>query len=405
MAAVEQVAAGVTQLPPQRTEGVPGSIEDRPVPADTEVVLLPPPLPSQRRVAVPKRLQPRSSRKRPTEVTTLAPLKALKVSPSSTALWVVEAQAAKQRGAASARANLKEPVALGGAAEVTPTQTGEGAPLPRGAEACDSDGAVAPSFAEATEVEAPRASEAEATEAEAPRTAEAAAAGAGAPRAIEVDVVAVKPLAQEVEMKAAEASVAPLVQGLPLLRESAWEAEVQPISSDDTFQVHEVVDAGVASTVEQPAPTPGEGSLALVRSRDDPEGEPLFALEDAAEGWRWDTFEQYRQLAERSLRTTLSVVADDLPEVAQELETRSLGKLVFLRQERDVWDQLQRQKDLLARANKLLSAWSVEVEDLHLRGIDMEAAAATAGGDGPGEGCPLGGAGQGVGGGVDPRGR
>ena len=71
-----------------------------------------------------------------------------------------------------------------------------------------------------------------------------------------------------------------------------------------------MVDARVAGTVEQPALTPGEGSSALVRvrpephgwdhprvlwqSRDDPEGEPLFALEDAAEGGRWDTFEQYR---------------------------------------------------------------------------------------------------------------
>ena len=89
----------------------------------------------------------------------------------------------------------------------------------------------------------------------------------------------------------------------------------------------------VASTVEQPAPTSGEGSVALVRvqpeprgwdhlrvlwrSRDDPEGEPLFALEDAAKGRRWSTFEQYRRLAERSLWTALSVVADDLPGVAQ----------------------------------------------------------------------------------------
>ena len=43
----------------------------------------------------------------------------------------------------------------------------------------------------------------------------------------------------------------------------------------------------------------------------------MFALKDAAEGGRWDTFEQYRQLAERSLQMALSVVADDLPGVAQ----------------------------------------------------------------------------------------
>ena len=89
----------------------------------------------------------------------------------------------------------------------------------------------------------------------------------------------------------------------------------------------------MASTAKQLAPTPTEGSSALVRvrpeplgwdsprvlwrSRDDPEGEPLFALEDAAEGGCWDTFEQYLCLAERSLRTALSVMDDDLPSVAQ----------------------------------------------------------------------------------------
>ena len=76
--------------------------------------------------------------------------------------------------------------------------------------------------------------------------------------------------------------------------------EVQTISSDDTSQGKEVADAEAVSTTEQPVPTPAEGSSALVRvqpesrgwdhqrvlwrSRDDPEGEPLFALEDMAEG-------------------------------------------------------------------------------------------------------------------------
>ena len=94
-----------------------------------------------------------------------------------------------------------------------------------------------------------------------------------------------------------------------------------------------MADAEAASTVEQPALTSGEGSAALVRvqpesrgwdhprvlwqSRDGPEGEPLFALEDAAEGGRWSTFKQYHRLAERSLRTALSVMADDLPGIAQ----------------------------------------------------------------------------------------
>ena len=51
---------------------------------------------------------------------------------------------------------------------------------------------------------------------------------------------------------------------------------------------------------------------------------------------------------------------------------------MFLRQERDVWDQVGQQKDLLANANKLLSAWSAEAEDLRLRCADMKAEAATA---------------------------
>ncbi|XP_066361208.1 uncharacterized protein [Miscanthus floridulus] len=181
---------------------------------------------------MPKRLQSRSSRKRPMEVPTLAPLKALKVSPSSTAHWVVEAQAAIQH---------------------------------------ESDGVEAPPVVEATEVEAPRASEAEATEVRVPRTTEATAAGAGAPgtteaTVAEADVSAAKPAAQELEMKAVEASVVPLVQGLPPLRESVREAEVHPISSDDTSRAQEVVDAEVVGTVEQLALTPGEGSSALVRS-------------------------------------------------------------------------------------------------------------------------------------------
>ena len=57
-AAVEQVAAGATQLPPQGIKGVPGSVEDWPAPVDTKVVPLPLPSPAQRRVIVSKRLQP-----------------------------------------------------------------------------------------------------------------------------------------------------------------------------------------------------------------------------------------------------------------------------------------------------------------------------------------------------------
>ncbi|XP_066373258.1 uncharacterized protein [Miscanthus floridulus] len=204
---------------------------------------------------------------------------------------------------------------------------------------------MAPLVAEAIEAKAPRTSEAKTTEAGVPRTTEAMVVEAGAPGtteagAMEADVSTAKLAAQEVEMKAAEASVPPLVQGLPPLRESARGVEVRSISSDDTSRGKEGVDVEAASTVEQPAPTSGEGSSALVRvqpephgwdhsrvlwrSQDDPEGEPLFALEDVAEGGCWDTFEQYRQLAERSLRTALSVVANDLPEVAQSVEVEDL---------------------------------------------------------------------------------
>ena len=101
-------------------------------------------------------------------------------------------------------------------------------------------------------------------------------------------------------MKAAQASVPPPVQGPPPLWESAREVEVHSISSDDTSRGKEVVDAEAASTAEQPALTSSKGSSDLVwvqpeprgwdhprvlwQSQDDPEGEPLFALEDAAEG-------------------------------------------------------------------------------------------------------------------------
>ena len=71
------------------------------------------------------------------------------------------------------------------------------------------------------------------------------------------------------------------------------------------------------------------------------------------------------------------MVADELPGVTQELETWSLGKSVFLWQERGIWDQLQWQKGLLADANELLSARSVEVEDLRLRCADAKVEAAT----------------------------
>ncbi|XP_066392755.1 uncharacterized protein [Miscanthus floridulus] len=169
-AEVEQVAVRATQLPPRRTEGVPGSVKDRLAPVDTEAVPPPPPPPF---------------RKCPADVPALAPLKALKVNPSSTAHWVVEAQATMQRGIASVRADPKEPVVQGEDVEAAPTQAGEGAPPSCEAEAHGLDEAEASLVAEATEVEAPWTSEAEAMEAGVPKTAEATLAGAGAPETTE----------------------------------------------------------------------------------------------------------------------------------------------------------------------------------------------------------------------------
>ena len=155
----------------------------------------------------------------------MAPLKALKASPGSSTHWVAEAQAAIQRGAASARVDPKEPAAQGGAAEAAPTQTREGVPPPCEGEAHESDGASMPLVAEA-----PRVSGAEATEARASKTAETAVAavgvsassgatmaGAGALETTKAVVMAARLSIQEAEMKAAEALVAPLLQGPPLL--------------------------------------------------------------------------------------------------------------------------------------------------------------------------------------------
>ncbi|XP_066320803.1 uncharacterized protein [Miscanthus floridulus] len=294
-AAVEQVAVEATQLPPQRTEGAPGSVEDQPASMDMEAMPLPPPPPLRTRVAVAKRLPPRSSRKRPAEV--------------------VEAQAALQRGAASAKADPKEPATQGGAAEAALTQEGEGAPPPRDGEARGSNAAEVPLAAETTGTEVPRVSQAGAMEATVPRTIEAAMAGtgalataeatmaevraletteatmaeagaprtteattaeagapgtteatmaeAGAPRTTDANMIVAGLPAQEVGMKAAEALAAPLVQGPSPLRESAREVEVLPISSNDTSRAQEMASAEMAGVVEQPVPTLSEGSSAL----------------------------------------------------------------------------------------------------------------------------------------------
>ncbi|XP_066311598.1 fruit protein pKIWI501-like [Miscanthus floridulus] len=163
-----------------------------------------------------------AGRKRQAEAPVLAPCKALKVSTSSTAQWVAEAQAAIQHGAATARADLKEPIAQGEATEAATREVGEETPTPREAEAHESDEAKAPSIAEATEAEtkALMTSEAEAMEAGASRTIEAKVVEVGASETTEAEVVeasvgTAEPAAQEAETEAGQASLPPPVQDPP----------------------------------------------------------------------------------------------------------------------------------------------------------------------------------------------
>ncbi|XP_066354540.1 uncharacterized protein [Miscanthus floridulus] len=109
-----------------------------------------------------------AGRKRQAEAPALAPLKALKVSASATARWVVDAQARATKAAAK--------------------QMGDEAPTPREAVALEAGDAEAPTIVEATkgEARAPRTSEAEVVETKASRTTEAEVAETGASRTTEV---------------------------------------------------------------------------------------------------------------------------------------------------------------------------------------------------------------------------
>ena len=79
------------------------------------------------------------------------PLKALKVSTRSSARWVVDAQAALQRGTASARADLGESVVQEEATEAAMKQAEDEAPRTSEAEVAE---ARAPGTTEAEVVEA-----------------------------------------------------------------------------------------------------------------------------------------------------------------------------------------------------------------------------------------------------------
>ncbi|XP_066311252.1 uncharacterized protein [Miscanthus floridulus] len=295
-----------------RTEEALESSEGRSVPADTGTVPPPSPPPlSRTRDAVQKLLLPRSSQKRQVEAPALAPIKALKVSTSSIARWVVDAHATIQCGTVLARADPKKPVAQGEATEAAMKQVGEEAPTPREAGALESGEAKVPSITKATEgeVEAPTTSEAKVAEAGASKDSKAEVADAGAPRTTKAEV-AEAGAPRTTEVKVAET-------GLGTVEPAAQDAEM--VAGQALGK--EVVGVEAASTVEQPALTFGEGSSTLIR----------------------------------------------------DLEARSLKKSMFLQRERDIWDQLQQQKDLLANANELLSTRSMEVEDLHLCCADMKA--------------------------------
>ncbi|XP_066392304.1 uncharacterized protein [Miscanthus floridulus] len=145
---------------------------------------------------------------------------ALKAGTSSTARWVVEAQAALQHGAVSARADPREPAAQGEATDVATDQAREEAPTPREVGPLESGGAEAPLAAKATEgeAEAPRNSRAEVAEVEASRASEAEVADAGAPGTTEAEVVEVgapgttrATVAEAVALGATEAKVAEAV--------------------------------------------------------------------------------------------------------------------------------------------------------------------------------------------------
>ncbi|XP_066320226.1 uncharacterized protein [Miscanthus floridulus] len=122
----------------------------------------------------------------------------------------MEAQATIQRGAASAKADPKEPNTQGEATKAASQRAGDEAPTSLEVEAHESDGAEAPSVTKATEgeAEAPKTSEAEATEAGASRATKARVAEAEAPETTEDEAVmgAVEPMAQEAETEAGQAS-------------------------------------------------------------------------------------------------------------------------------------------------------------------------------------------------------
>ncbi|XP_066344259.1 uncharacterized protein [Miscanthus floridulus] len=260
---VERAMGGPTPSSPRRVEEVPGSDGGQLAPVDTEAAPLPPPALLQRRL------------KHLVEDPALAPRKALKVNVSSSAHQAAEAQAGMQRGAVSGGAVSEEAAAQEKGAEAAAERVEEEEPTPRDVVSLGAKEAGASTTAEAFEGEAgaPKASEVGAVDAGAT---EVEMAEAGAPGSVE---------AEAMEVETGKVLVPPLVQ---------------TISSDDSSPGKEAADVEAASTAEQSVSDPTEGSSALARlrpeprewnfprvfwrDRADPEGEPVFALEDIAEG-------------------------------------------------------------------------------------------------------------------------
>ncbi|XP_066311487.1 uncharacterized protein [Miscanthus floridulus] len=148
---VEQATVGPTPSSPRRVEKVPGSGGGQLAPVDTEAAPLPPPALLQRRLAVSKRLHPRSRQKHLVGDPALAPRKALKVNVSSSTHQAAEAQAGVQRGAASGGAVSEEAATQGKGAEAAAERVEEEEPTPCDVMSLGAKEAGASTIAEAIE--------------------------------------------------------------------------------------------------------------------------------------------------------------------------------------------------------------------------------------------------------------
>ncbi|XP_066380974.1 uncharacterized protein [Miscanthus floridulus] len=235
---VERVTVGATPSSPRRVGEAPGSDGGQLALVDTEAALLPPPLPLQRRLAVSKRLHPRSRQTLLVGDPPLAPRKALKVNVSSSAHQAAEAQAGVRRGAAPGEAVSEET-----AAQEKEEQVEEEEPMPRDVVGLGAE-AGASAVAEATEGEAgaPETSDVRAVDAEAigVAVAEARAPGSVETEAMESEHQATKVALSEAT-KAAEAS---------RVEVSAWKSKAEGLEKEASQAAEASVAAQAALDVE-----------------------------------------------------------------------------------------------------------------------------------------------------------